>query len=254
MYHNSQKIKRLLSLLVLFAAMAHAAVGQSATGDFKKLAEMFSAAHTSVDVTYELYATHNGNHKIQSLQGKYYIWEKLLAYRISDIEVFNNERFVLSVDHETKNMVLNRSNPSFDKKLQKELMKINVDSLLSRFAEVTLLDNKNDQRTWRISYTKTSSGISSVDITIDLPAYRLNKIVLYYDRTFDDIYSMAPDKVKKTDKPRLELLYSNYTGLDKKDKEQYFYAGRMLTVGKNGTVKLSDSFKKYHLANYYNLK
>jgi hypothetical protein len=95
--------------------------------------------------------------------------------------------------------------------------------------------------------------ISYIYIKLDLTSYKLLKIILYYSKSFNDIYGTSPSNVSKTETPRLEIIYSNYKQLNEEDKEKYFTANQILTIDKKGNVLVTDSYKKYFLANYYQL-
>jgi hypothetical protein len=252
--NGKKKMKRAHIILMHLMLVTQCAMAQSAADDLKKISEAFGTTHTSIDVTYDVYAQHEGNNKVQSVAAKYYVWEKLLAYNMSDVDVFNNDRFILSIDHDSKNMVLNKVNPDFEKKMKNELMKMNLDSVLLKQAQITLVNQTETERTWRVKYSRAMSGVELMDITISVSTFHLQKIVLYYEATFDDIFNQAPDNAKKSDKPRLEITYQKYTDLNEQDKARYFYASNILTVTKKGTVILTDKYKKYNVTNYYNVK
>ncbi len=226
---------------------------QKASDDFKQVSNAYKDMHQSFEINYYMYSDYTSEKQIQTKQAFYYVWDRMLYYKIDEAEVVNNDRFNLSTDNKNKKIVLNKTNTALEKKYLKQALKINLDSLLARNAVVTLLSESEKERTWRIAYRHPIKGISYLDLTIELPAFRLAKIVLYYAKSFNDIYGTSPANVSKTQKPRLEILYSNYKQLNDEDKEKYFSAKQILTIDKKGSVTLIGNYKKYFLANYYHL-
>lgn len=244
---------KLIVSFVLMYFMSLSVNAQKATDDFKKIGNALRDAHISFETRYTLYANYTSELPIQTKQGVYYLWDKMLHYKIEEIEVISNDRFNLSIDNSNKKMVLNKTNTGFEEKYLKQALKINLDSLLARNSEVVLLSKSDSSRTWRITYRHLVKGIKFIDLKFDLSGYHLSKIVLYYDKSFNDIYGTSPQKVSKTEKPRLEISYSNYNELNEGDKEKYFSAKEILSLDKSGNAVIADSHKKYFLANYYQL-
>lgn len=245
---------KLLMGICLTMMVSWGAYAQKASDDFKKIGEAFKEARLSFDVHYQMYADHQSDKQIQSKKAVYYIWDRMSCYKMDEVEVVNNDRFNLSIDHKGKRMVLNKTHAGQEKKYMKQILKVNLDSLLARNSEVTLVSQSEKERIWKINYKRALKGIASVEVKLELPSYRLSKIVIYYSKSFRDIYGTSPEGVSKTQTPRLEIVYSNYQQLSGDDKEKYFSAAQILSIDKKGKVIVTDPYKKYLLANYYQLK
>lgn len=244
--------KLVISCFLLFITSVKV-FAQKASEDFKKVGDTYKDAHISFDVQYVMYPNHSSETQIQTKQASYYIWDHMLCYKIDEVEVINNNRFNLSIDHKNKKMVLNKTHADLEKKFLKQALKINLDSLLAKNSEVVLLNQSEQERNWRVKYKRSMKGISYIDIKLDLTSYKLLKIILYYSKSFSDIYGTSPSNVSKTETPRLEITYINYKQLNEEDKEKYFSANQILSIDKKGNVLVTDSCKKYFLANYYQL-
>lgn len=241
--------KRMVWVLVLAGLQAGA---QNIKDDLRQVSEYYASAHIKTEATYNMYAGHTGGEKIQSMPVTFYIWEKLNAFHMDDVQMFSNEKFLVTIDHEFKTILVNKATSAkFEKTLQKELLKLNMDSLFNDMTETTLLGDTNGIRTWKIRYKKTLSGISDIAISFDTGTFRLHKVVFHYSNSFEEIYGMTPPMVGKTATPCLEIIYNSYSLLNEAEKDRCFYAADILTLDRSGNATPKGPYKQYELANYY---
>ncbi len=220
--------------------------------DMKKVTETFAKKHIGVTLHYALYASPEKGLLVQQSNTTMYYWGDLYASSSKDLDFITNEKMTLSADHKQKAILINKSKVSEKKKRLKEMMSFLPDSTGRKLATYTLLESTNKKRTWKIVFQKNVGQIATIMVDIDITAYQLNRMVVEYKNTFQQMYGKNPEGVNEGSKPYLEITYSNYHEL--KDKNKYFSVNQFISMDKNGKAKLQPAYNSYTLSNYYHVK
>lgn len=244
---------RKINLLALFVMLILAIPSRAQTfdDDMKRMREEMKK-HIAFNVDYKLFSSDVGT-MIQEMKGRYFLWDKMSAYRAEDIELLTNKRYRVSVDHEQKLITINNNYGNADKMMD-ELMQGFSDSLRKSIYQDTLLASNAQSRKWGIKLKKGNSLLTGMEITVSLPDYHLQEVVYYYSKTFQDIFDDAPDGVSSSSKPVVKISCSSYADLTDADREKFFSELPYVKIEKNGKATLQPSYKNYTLANYYQTK
>ena len=246
--------KNISILLLAFTVLAATPQKEDYKEDMLKVRDVLSNEHLSFTVTYDVYASHTGSKNIQQSVMNYYIWNDLMYSTSKEVDLLVNKDVSLFVDHTQKVVTVNKYNADDRKKLQKDLSVAFGDTIWRNIADYQLVHNADGYKEWKITYKRNVSNMASSIIRIKVPEYYITHSTILYNASFNDIYGTSPAGVSLTEKPRLEIAYTNYTKLVKEDKEKYFEVEKIVQLQKNGKGVLNPRYKKYTLANYYNVK
>lgn len=241
----------LISLLVTLSYCTNA---QTFVQDMKNVQDILQKQPLTYSVNYNLFSSHKAGLLIQHRQADFYLWDRLFAFQSEELAIINNDKYSITADHSQKVIVINKANPSLKKTRMKEMEQLANDSVISKIAKFKLITSSDNLRQWRVTYNTPMAGIQYMDIAIKLPEFHIQKMVLYYAASFDEIYGTTPEGVNKSQKPRMEISYQDYKKLAASDKVKYFSADALVTLNKSGKATLKSAYKNYKLANYYKLK
>lgn len=223
--------------------------------DMNNVQKHLGAAHIRFTLQYTMYATHSGtDNQVQQMHADYYLWDDMYAYRTDELHLLTNDKMTLSVDKEQQLVMINKYDPAYKRKKLMELTEIITDSLRDRVIKDSLLQSSNEERTWRILFKTPVKGVAFIDVSIQLPEYRITKMTQYYSRSFKDIFEDAPDGVSLQSKPRLEIAFTEYRELLAADKQKYFSGEDVVKLDASGKAVLASPYRSYKLSNFYNLK
>lgn len=242
-------------LVVLSALSWHAGYAQTAQQYLKKVAAATQSHPLRFSVEYAVFASGLVGKPIQVMSMDYRLKNDLISYDFADVTVFINHKFSLSIDHAEKRMVLNKVNPKFEKKYLREMTSFNVDSIVAKYANLTIADENDSMVLIKVTYvTGNVNGFEHSEIVVDKRTSRLVTLTLQYRRTFEQIYGRTPTNVSATAKPKLVLSFGQYREIEAADIQSLFYASDVLTLDSKGNAKVAAKYKSYSIANYYKLK
>lgn len=260
-------MKRIYQLfwLLIVTVIAHDVCAQSGIlqQDLDQLSRELSRMRAHVHVDYHLYAGHTSSKRIQEQKAEYYVWDKMYSMEMDDSRIIKNDKMLVSIDHEDKVILLNAVKSKFDKNWDELLTRIRIDSTLKEIGgNYTFLgeDSASGVRSWKINVSatqidddETGQPFSFIDISYGKD-FRLHKVVLYYNQSFETIFEIAPDGVGLNERPRVEVLYRSYTPIGESELKHKILAEEVLSLNAKGSVLLKPQYKTYQVVNYLNLK
>lgn len=222
--------------------------------DIEKVKATITKSKIGFTIAYKMYPNGNSNNLIQEYKGNYYVWDDLMAYKSTDHELIMAKDTRITIDHEDKVVTINKYNKRQYAEFVKDMYKSFEDSAMLNLATYKLLESSSTQKKWLVQYASGIGNLESAVVDIKLPDYHITKVVLQYGASFASIYGEAPDGVSLNDKPRLEVIYSQYKKLTVTEKEKLFNTDLIVRSYKSGKGVLQANYKNYKLANYYTYK
>lgn len=242
---------RFAVIFILGVLFTHGVLKAQSLEDDLKLFSLCMPREAMYHLSMNLYSSHSSTQIIQQSDADYKIWGPAYArLKMGNIEVVKNDKFNITVNHRNKTVLVNKSNPDVDLKLEKLFYSYHADSIIAGFIKAELLDSTAANRTWRFYYKISIKNISHIDITINRNETLLKKITLYYSKTFMQLFGQNPEVLKKDEKPRMEIEYSAFQKLTRGDIQHAFSVDEIITYQKK-QVQLTDKYKGYRLYNYY---
>jgi hypothetical protein len=244
----AKKISFATGMLLVFVASA--AYAQTFSRDVQKMREALGVAKVSFDFSCSMYSAHNSGKMIQQTSARYYLWEGRSFYITGEVELLTNEAVSIAVNHTRKTVLLNKSEAKKKGDFIKQMLKLQTDTLVTKNMQVFLKDSTLQSKTWQIKYNRPVGGVSSIEISLQLPSCYPLQVVLYYSRNFGSIYGTSPEGVSLNNTPRLVIDYRNYRDLDQNSR-QLFATGRYVRFDAQGRARLVEKYRTYTLADYY---
>lgn len=245
--------KRTLVPVVLLAFI-QVASAQTFRSDMEKVEENLVEQDIRFSMRYTMYPSDNSNSIIQQMNATYYLAGEMYVYETDQVYLLANRKMSLSVDHDQRVVIINKYDPSSKRRQLKELTSLLTDSVRKQVAKDTLLLNEPGRRVWRVTFARPVKGIDHIDVTVDPVEARIQKMVYYYAYTFKELYDEAPDGVPLSGKPRLEVLFADYTLITPAEKNRLFTGEQFVKIDKSGKATLMPKYNTYKLSNFYNLK
>gem|GEM_PF-4764260 len=235
---STRKIFALIGAL-LIAAVTFA---QQAKTDFTLVDKAYrSASSLSMQVAYNLYATHESAVLHSKQKGFYKKKGKLQLAEVAGVETLWKENMTVVCDKNNRLIVL--ANPV---KTINQAFQLDIDTLLKLCSKVSY-DETAAQKKYRLEFAKTPySEYTAIEVSINKSSWMVDKLVLFYRQA----RALDVSKPQHKTQPRLEIVYSEV----KKDIElssEEFSENRYIET-KRGKTVCADAYSAYRFVNQKN--
>ncbi len=141
-----------------------------------------------------------------------------VSYFNNDFATWNNDKYTISINHESKHVVVSSIYNYDNKPNTDNILKYLGDSTFSKNYHQQLVSAVDGKRMWRLSPLKQGEQMVYIDFTFDQGVGLITSLSILYDLTFKDYFGYTPDLVDRHSKIKLEIEM-NYSDLThKKDK------------------------------------
>jgi hypothetical protein len=167
-----------------------------------------------------------------------------VSYFNNDFATWNNDKYTVSINHESKHVVVSRIYNYDNKPNTDNILKYLGDSTFSKNYHQQLVSNVEGKRMWRLSPLKQGGQMVYIDFTFDQAVGLITSLSILYDLTFADYFGYTPDLVDKRSKIKLEIEM-NYSDLNHKKDKCFNIEDWVLLSDKD--VSLKPALKNYKL-------
>jgi hypothetical protein len=229
---------------------------QNAAEDFKKINKNLSKRRYSMQVTYRMYDTYENTSPFETKNMRVNLWDGEIKISSDRFEAIRNKSLYLYINYSNKMVMLNPVNSKSIVKTMNEMEKwFNVDTVMKYYDKIETKESNANTRTYRI-YPKKMAILqyAYTDIQIDVKKQVINKMVIYYAHTLNDMLSWRKQEDNKDNKlPRMEIVFSDYD-FTSKYNEQLFSLNRFIKTNDKGKHDLIAPYNQYEFFDNTNRK
>ena len=232
----------LTSILFLIFCWVHVlpAQVQDARVDFENINSTYqSFSKLKTEVEYVLFPTHTSTQSYQTQKASFWQDGDKFLYKIAGIETLSTPERFYFIDHEAKQLIVNRPSPI----RPDPLTGLALDTLLSVCQQIK--KSKTQQLT-SYELSLPFGEIEKVKIMFDPHTFLMKKVIMFYRIT----EAMEPEMPK--DKPRLEIHY-----LSQNPRAVFptgtFSESRYVQI-QNGQRNPIPTYQNYEFIDYTNIK
>lgn len=167
-----------------------------------------------------------------------------VSYFNSDFATWNNDKYTISINHESKHIVVSSIYNYDNKPNTGNILKYLGDSLFGKSYHQQLVSEIEGKRMWRLSPLKEGGQMVYIDFTFDQRVGLITALSILYDLTFKEYFGYTPDLLDKSAKIKLEIELV-YTELDNQKDKCFRLEDWVLLSEKD--VSLNPALKNYKL-------
>lgn len=208
-----------------------------ARADFKKANQVYeNQKNFSMEMQYMVFSEYETQSALEAKSGKYVKFNKNTYTKIDDIETYDFNNVLVSLNHGDKLISVGDNDA-----IQLDPWQTNVDSLLTLCKEIkTEMVNANERKYILLFSEADHPEFTRVDIHIDTKNYRYTRLVLFYNIALN----LKSDFYAEEKQPRLEISYRNFKPLT---ADPLIFRESLYVAEVNGKLKPAPKYYNYRI-------